>query len=293
MKSKEICKLCGGPGTRDSHVLPAFAVRWLKNNSIVKYLRGVEKPNKRVEDQPTSRLLCGECEQRFSKWETSFSKKVFIPFHENQQYNFEYGKWLIRFIVSLSWRGAVIGRDEFVHKHPYHAEALDKAIKCWAAFLLGQSQRTNPYEHHIFLFTLVESVGSEVKLPSKFHAYTLRGLDSCIVSSRSRLYVYSLIPGIAFCSGITPPRMTGWKGSRISHKGQVRMPIKVSDDKFGEFLIDRANIFSNTTKLISAKQQAKINETVEAALEGVTNKEKLLTMLLPHLADEHFAESDE
>ena len=61
------CGLCGNLAElRDSHIVPAFVARWIKDTSATGFLRGFHQPNRRVQDFPTKRLLCEGCEQRFS-----------------------------------------------------------------------------------------------------------------------------------------------------------------------------------------------------------------------------------
>src|SRR6266511_1725594 len=77
-----VCKLC--QKTReilDSHVFSKFVIRWMKETGTG-YLRAVKQPNLRKQDGSTEKLLCRECEQRFSNNETYFASKVFYPMEQ-------------------------------------------------------------------------------------------------------------------------------------------------------------------------------------------------------------------
>ena len=65
------CALCGQQkDLRKSHIVPRFVGKWLKSTSATGFLRGVKNPELRLQDLPTLPLLCGDCEQIFSKLET-------------------------------------------------------------------------------------------------------------------------------------------------------------------------------------------------------------------------------
>src|SRR6266851_967267 len=98
------CKLCGQQKELQySHIVPAFAVRWLKATSLTGYLK---TPKSKVHQQETKRiyLLCSDCEQLLGKDEKTFCEKIFIPYHEQKQSVFTYGPWLKRFIIGLHWK---------------------------------------------------------------------------------------------------------------------------------------------------------------------------------------------
>src|SRR6266851_9905170 len=100
--SAAACRLCGTETALiQSHAIPAFASRWLKQTSATGFLRGFHVPNQRMQDFPTLRLLCRECEQRFSASEKQFAEFVFVPFHEGRT-RFQYEDWLLYFAVSLA-----------------------------------------------------------------------------------------------------------------------------------------------------------------------------------------------
>ncbi len=65
------CSLCGeDKELRASHIIPKFVGKWLKKTSATGYMVSRLEPAKRVQDLPTSPLLCSDCEERFSKAET-------------------------------------------------------------------------------------------------------------------------------------------------------------------------------------------------------------------------------
>src|SRR3989338_10236365 len=110
---KMICKLCGiNDELQNSHIIPSFIYRWLKETSGTGFLRFGQTPNKRVQDGLKDYLLCSSCEGLFQKWETEFANKIFYPIVKNREIRFYYESWLLKFAVSLSWRVLTILRSE-------------------------------------------------------------------------------------------------------------------------------------------------------------------------------------
>lgn len=75
----------------------------------VGYLR-IPSSVQRVQDVPTEPLLCSDCEQRFSRWERTFSLDAFRRIQGNNFDFFEYDRQRLKFAVSLSWRTLIIDR---------------------------------------------------------------------------------------------------------------------------------------------------------------------------------------
>jgi hypothetical protein len=81
----EACALCRADAPlRDSHIVPAFVARWIKETSATGYLRSYMVPNRRAQDFETKKLLCHDCEQRFSAAEDQFARDLFRPYHEGR-----------------------------------------------------------------------------------------------------------------------------------------------------------------------------------------------------------------
>src|SRR5260370_1622941 len=145
------CALCRAVGPLcGSHIIPAFVARWLKETSVTGFLRGVTQPNRRAQDFPTRRLLCGMCEQRFSVWEAKFAEGVFRPFHDGVRLVFRYEEWLLKFAASLAWRCQATGDLDQLAVYPQHVEPFALARRELASFLLDEKARVPRYRHNLF-----------------------------------------------------------------------------------------------------------------------------------------------
>lgn len=106
MEKIEVCALCGEKKIlQKSHLVPKFMSEWVKRTSLTGKLRNSSKPNSRQQDGEKEKMLCFECEQRFSKREKVFSRDIFKRIIENE---IKDGKIVtnddIYFCVSVIWR---------------------------------------------------------------------------------------------------------------------------------------------------------------------------------------------
>jgi hypothetical protein len=189
-----VCCLCGSEGEIvESHGIPAFIGRWIKETSATGFLRGFHAPNRRTQDLPTVRLLCQDCEQRFSRAEKKFAELLFRPFHDGGS-RFLYQEWLMYFAVSLAWRCLATSNQEGLRDHPHHTDAVNGARETWTRYLLGQSDYAGPYRFNLFFTPLGGSSDSPV--PDGLSWYFMRGADMTPVYSKARAATFIKLPGI-------------------------------------------------------------------------------------------------
>ena len=68
------CKLCGeNRQILESHIIPKFVFRWMKNTGGLPYIRFSGSIDKRSQDGPKIKLLCEACEMLLNQWETEFA----------------------------------------------------------------------------------------------------------------------------------------------------------------------------------------------------------------------------
>jgi hypothetical protein len=259
-----LCKLCQKkPAVDDSHVIPAFVGKRLKRSSATGHMRRAVNPNVRVQDFLKFRLLCKECEELFSGWETRFSKKVFLPYQDKGQAVFQYDKWLLLFAVSLSWRIGTADRASLMNFKPNLVPYLDTALETWREFLLGRTSQPQPYEHHLlFLDFVVKAQG--IQVPDGFHWYILRSVDATLPASDTELAVYTKLPGMVFFSSVYPEKLVGWENTRILESGVIQSSGQaVRNCRFGNFLLHRAQEVIEPFNDLSDRQDRKIAKSME------------------------------
>lgn len=232
-----MCALCGRSGEiRQSHIIPKFASRWIKRTAATGYLASAADAAKRAQDGVKVQLLCGDCEELFSKYEKHFAENVFCPFHDKGARSFNYDKNLALFAASLSWRSLKTTCGEAARDRPNLATAIDRAEACLRGYLLGKRGSIEPYESHLVF------VGNESSC-GEFHAnkwYTTRSIDSTLVPSNGAVFAYSLLPRMAVVTSILPATMDGWLGTSIKPDGKIETSQRVDDPVFWEFVRNRA-----------------------------------------------------
>ncbi len=255
------CRLCKKEATlRESHIIPAFVAKWLKDTSATGYLRTFHAPNRRVQDFRTVKLLCEECEQRLSLAEGKFARSVFLPFHAGRS-RFAYDEWLLQFAVSLAWRCSVTSDRSELQRYPQHIDAVESAQHVWADFLLGRATRVAPYRFNIFFTPL--GVTSDDILPEGLSSYLLRAPDGTPVYSRARTAVYVKLPGMFLWASIAPPDPGGWKGTKIGRRGTLQSRNQsIKEPGVGEFLKHRVETVHKKMGELSPKQKRRIEDTV-------------------------------
>jgi hypothetical protein len=261
------CRLCGaGEPRRNSHIAPKFVLRWLKRTSITGRVRSVANPNLIVQDLPRARLLCAECENRFSNWEGKFKKNLFDPHHSGIISKFRYDDWLLKFAVSLSWRVCEWQRDSMKALTPHLLPTIYGATTQWLRFLLGEANNPGPYEHHIFFLDRATRICAP-QVPALTDWYLARFIDfTAAYTDAGNLYVYSKLARIILCAFIRPPFAEGWKGTKIEQTGTISNSNQTLDDsRLLPFIFDRAAIATEARNRMSGRQLAAIAHRIQAA----------------------------
>lgn len=275
-----ICRLClNEKELRESHVIPQFAARWLKDNSATGYLRQAINPNLRRQDLQTELLLCEDCENIFSRWEKIFAESIFYPYLNDRKLEFEYSDWLLKFAVSLIWRLGITELEDFREYKPRLVGDLEKALSRWRKYLLSEDAMKVKYGFHLFFLDFVKSsTGGSV--PEGLHWYILSGVDGTIPASNTEVYGYVKLPALAFFAGIKPRFPTGLKNTQILERGKIRASNQIiSSPVFGEFFLDRAKSSWELTKSISEKQRQKIHKAIISNPEKSVNSHSFQVFL--------------
>ncbi len=80
-KEMQKCRLCGQEKElRGSHIVPKFFFNLIKKNSPTGRMRNGDNPNIPRQDGEKAPFLCADCEEKFSKYETWFSRHVYQSF---------------------------------------------------------------------------------------------------------------------------------------------------------------------------------------------------------------------
>lgn len=164
------CELCLNAGPlRESHIIPKFFGKQLKKESNSQTLVDGVNPEKnpRPQDITKARLLCSKCELRFSKWEAAFRNGI-MPSNKSLLAPIEYGDWMLKFAVSISWRiltyikyspayldyqvSTPKGLMDLLKPVPEAAHIqAEAALNKWRSFLLNHQTTLPPHNQHFFM----------------------------------------------------------------------------------------------------------------------------------------------
>lgn len=263
----------------NSHVLPAFVYRWLRDRSGTGHIRHTENPNRRVQDGLKLPWLCNECESLFSKDETAFATHAFHRWHSGN-HEIPYGQWLLRFCVSVSWRVLRFARGKN-EKHQYSSTQntlMDQADKRWRAFLRGEVNHPGDFEQHLLIFDLIEST-TVPDLPNNFNRFMSGAVTLDIIGSEKSLMTFAKL-GNFIVFGSIQKGSHHWEGTKVRVRHGLLKP--------GDFAIpsallslfkEKAVIAHKAMLSVSPAQIEKIDRTILTNMDHFAKSEQFKSIL--------------
>ncbi|QGX93401.1 hypothetical protein EI982_00740 (plasmid) [Haloplanus rallus] len=269
----EACRLCRNDrDLQQSHIIPRFVIKWLKQSGATPFLRGAEDPDTRIQDKK-EQLLCSECEQRLGDWEQRFASHIFYPVIRQQTTEFEYDTWLQQFAMSLAWRVLVSSFTDFDAWSSEEQAALEAAEQDWRAILNGdQPLTTATRSHHIILMGETESVHGDV--PEDWEFYAARGIDATVVTVNDGIHIYTKFPQMYFLSCVDPPTVDGLDRTHIARSGTIQTPQMVHSP-WSNIPFRRAEAI--TENKASPREREKIKEHIQEHPNRLTDSKTIET----------------
>lgn len=230
------CRLCRREAVlKNSHIVPAFVFKWIKDTSATGYLRGALNPNRRIQDGPKEPMLCADCEKNFSTYEKQFAENIFTKYVNEDmdergvasgRVQMPYGPWLLSFVVSVQWRivdSNVMDEGFRGLMTAKQADLFERICEIWRQFLLEKRHDSGPSDHHlIFLQSMSSAKGSiPTYIDDRIDLYLLRAADGTVVVGPSHTAVYAKLGPIALYSSLVPQRLEKLRNTRIHKKGTL------------------------------------------------------------------------
>jgi hypothetical protein len=260
------CALCRSEAPLiESHIIPHFVFDRIKKNSPTGYLRGgLVDVNLRRQDGDTGKLLCQDCEQRFSNSEREFNERVLAPYHEQDLTVFEYGPWLGYFISSVNWRTLHLDNIGFHREGKSAVETLhvlDGAERILADFLLGRRSDIGEMENHIlpmFEITHAEAPLEEPNFYFRASAFSY----TFFVPSLQAFYVCANLAGVLIFTVIRRGKNDLWENTLVNLKGDViKPPYHITSPLIPHMI----QLLADSSKVqVSDRQRDKITTTLVA-----------------------------
>lgn len=269
------CRLCKADAElKLGHIVPAFVYRWLRESSGNGHMRSSEAPNRRVQDGPQEYWLCAECEGRFNISETVFANELFYPYLSASGQQFRYGRWLLHFCTSVSWRILQYHLSKNVGEsfEPWAVEAIKQAEAAWRAFLLGQILHPGAYRQHLIHFDEVEHFSGN--WPPNINRYLMRAVHIDLGHGGKTIFTYSKLGRFMILGFISEPNPNHWVGSKVNaNQGTIEPKQYVFPVQFRDYLADKANSVLKAMSAISDRQQQKIEQAFRANVDRIVGSD--------------------
>jgi hypothetical protein len=263
------CALCKSDKPLvESHIIPQFVFDRIKKNSPTGFLRGgIWQVNLRRQDGDKPKMLCEDCEQRFSEAEKNFAEKVFEPYHESGTTSFTYGPWLSYFISSVNWRTLHLNNIGFHSEKKLTNDALsvlDDAETMLADFLLEKRSDIGDMENHILPMFEITDADSPLKEPNFY--IRVSALDYTFVDpANNGFYVCANLAGVLIFTVIRKGRKDVWENTLAEPDGGSieQPPVRVSSPLMFD-IMQRLVECSEAISKVSQTQKDKIIESLKA-----------------------------
>lgn len=219
------CALCKKENVilEHSHIIPKFVTRRIVKKSITGYMRNTFNPDQRLQDGDKQYMLCGECEDMFSKVETTFANQVFHPYKSENKQSFLYEDWLNYFIISVNWRTLYLDIKDFINDNSISEKqlmTLNDREKIMRDFLMGRINDFEGIENHMFFFEDIKSADKSISNagPHSFMRHSSFGY-SLISHDYNGYYVVSNLSGILIFTLLKKGDIDIWDKTKIENKG--------------------------------------------------------------------------
>ena len=263
-----MCRLCGSTAPlRDSHIIPKFVGRWMKNTAATPYLRFGDNMDRRLQDLPTMELLCDDCENRFSAWETKFATEIFHPNADGETV-FKYSAWFVKFAASLAWRGIhYLNSRRTEEESPDIHLIVDAMETHLSRFLLDQERNVGVYTQHVYI---VGELSAPVKpgspMLNRYLARTVQ-VDLLRNDDLSEVIVYVKLPMFVFLS-VGKSKYGKWlETSRIKKSSTLHPKNHILPEGILSYIIDKADRSLDLLNSMSPKSRAAADRAFMKAVE--------------------------
>ncbi len=172
-----------------------------------------------------------------------------------------YGSWLLKFAVSISWRGLTFLKitEEVEPKLSHLKSKIDDPLNCWHDFLSGKSSSPGKYPQHLIPIQINPNPKNELDV--QLNKYLEGTVNFGLVEMGEDLIQHTKLGRIGIVGVVDAP---SWKGVKVSRL-KVRKGI-IPDDRYNNLPMSYrdtlhyhvANVLEGS-KGLSQKQREKID----------------------------------
>lgn len=264
----EICKYCQkNKAIENSHIIPSFMYKWLKDTCSSGYIRTTDEPNKRKQDGFKSPLLCRECEVSFSKIEDEFKKSIFIKLANYRAPcppKLLISESVKKFIYILAWR-TLADIYHYCKEHSFTDEEFGKFpefLNDIKAFIENGSK--TKFKAHLIPCT--RDILERLHLPKADGFYYERTIcaDPRIWDDWERFIIFIKIPFGLIAVELVSNQNDTWVGTQIDNIEYLLLSeIRVVPGCISEYIDFYYDEFKKSRKQITEKQKHKMKSIVK------------------------------
>ena len=249
---------------------------------IMEQMRAMEK---RRQDVFKMKLLCGDCEKRFSAWETRFASELFYR-RANGDELFQYGPWLNQFAASLIWRSLKYRRHVGMKDPLEVAYLLHCMENHLSGYLLENREDLGNYTIHLYpIYTsdVPTSAPSDIgALNVKKYIATATDIGLMMASDLSGFYLCVKIPMFLFIAVVGSIDTDWLEPGRIRNSGTLRPGNNTIEKRVWPYIYARTSGALDLLNSMSKKSEEAVVRAVAKAIyedpERVVNS-KMLRMM--------------
>ena len=269
------CRLCKQKmELQGSHIIPKMFYDLIKRNSLTARIRGTDNPNIPIQDGVKIPFLCHECEEKFSNYETGFSRIYRNYAGSFGTAEFDSDSDILRyFLLSIGWRVLQYLREKDIKDLTVEEyEAIDSKLEEWRLALWNEDHESIRKQKQYIIPTTRLSYFN--KFPTRrisnigfdFHPF---GPENSFRSAFST----TQIPYLLFLSMV-------WGEEKLLADYEIGKKIVPADFQLPETLnwqLDEFHInkFGDADQALSDSQREKIEDLVSAKTKGVVSVESL------------------
>jgi hypothetical protein len=266
---KSLCKLCQkGDDLRDSHVLPHFLGKYLKDTSATGHLMAVDMEGRpsRGQDLFKTKLLCSSCESILNTAETFFANTIFYPFQNGTLRIIPVDERLSRFAVSVSLRALWIME---LAQHPL-AEKWKKELKEleieWRSYLLNSPNFVKGKNSHHILLCDENLLAVGLKNTPNLILSVMRSSAYYLFEKFDKAYVFANLAGVQVISMISPAELPVSQGTQVYPEQTfgVVNPPGIGWGGYYQNLLALAREFDEATSRLSEVQKERIDRAMKS-----------------------------
>jgi hypothetical protein len=297
MPQRGNCLLCQEDAElQHSHVLPAFAFRWLRESSGSGFIRTSRAPNLRAQDGEKRYWLCSDCEQDFGELEKAFSERLFQPYLAKSGTEFRYAHWLSRFCVSVSWRVLQFFL-EGEHLHTWSPESLEcarRAELAWREYLTGSRRRPGEFQQHILPLDRIES--TTAPMVPNINRYLMRAIAMDVCRGTKMIFTFAKLGRFVILGIVRDSGRNEFQGTLVHPAQGVICPRKyILPKALMGYFNDKAQTMAQALSSMSDRQLQTVDATFRANIDRYMGSDAFEAMNadVEMFGDNAFSQRDE